>query len=157
MGPKKESSRGFTLIELLVVIAIIGILAGISIHTYGEIRERAYDAGEDSAINDIRVALEANNVNYADDSNPRNYFGFTNNPGTVTSWDGVNFLPGYQNPRNFYVSVWYSGTCDAGHNGPWCLVASVWTRHCNSNTMSWWGKWADNVEMRVDMFGAWGC
>lgn len=39
-----KMQRGFTIVEVLLVIAVIGILAGISIVAYGQVRERAMDA-----------------------------------------------------------------------------------------------------------------
>lgn len=158
MNSASNKQKGFTLIELLVVFSIIGILSAISIQNYRLIRERGYDSAEIEAVHSIRTALEAGKVNYANDSGPApTYFAFTRNGGNVTSWDGASFLPGYKNPDNFYISVWYNGMCDSGQGGPLCLITSIWTRDCQSQTMTWWAKWYDGMESQTEMGGAWGC
>lgn len=152
------SQGGFTLIELLVVIAIIGILSAISTQTYGVMRERAYSSAEIEAVHSIRTAIEAGKVNYSsNDTTTGMYWASTRNGGNVTSWNGISFLPGYKNPDNFYISVWYNGVCDAGQSGQWCLISSIWTRDCHSQTMTWWAKWYDGLEASTEMGGAWGC
>jgi prepilin-type N-terminal cleavage/methylation domain-containing protein len=44
---------GFTLIELMIVTVIIGLLAGIAIPKFDQVRERAYDA---AALADLHSA-----------------------------------------------------------------------------------------------------
>jgi type II secretion system protein G len=57
---KSFSSRkkAFTLIELLVVIAIIGLLATLSVVSFGEAQKKARDAKRMSDIKQIQTALE---------------------------------------------------------------------------------------------------
>jgi len=52
-----KNHKGFTLIELLVVIVIIGILATYLIPTIMGAPARARDAGRQSVLNGIKVAL----------------------------------------------------------------------------------------------------
>lgn len=52
-----KTRKGFTLIELLVVIVIIGILATYLIPTIMGAPARARDAGRQSVLNGIKVAL----------------------------------------------------------------------------------------------------
>ncbi len=50
--------RAFTLIELLVVIAIIALLSAIIFPVFARAREQAARAGDISAMNDLRSALQ---------------------------------------------------------------------------------------------------
>lgn len=149
---RDSPDRGFTLIELMACVLIVGVLAGLQLQIWRILKERAYSGSEISAVHNVQVALEA-----AAPTSQGWYWGMSTNPGGVTSWDGREFLPGYVNPRNFYVSVSYSADCHNGTLGPWCFVASVWTQHCSSDSMTWWMKWADGMELSGEMNGAWGC
>ena len=53
--------KGFTLIELLVVIAIIGVLAGVSLVSYGGSQKQANDSKRKSDLKQYQNILE----NYA--------------------------------------------------------------------------------------------
>jgi prepilin-type N-terminal cleavage/methylation domain-containing protein len=55
---KTDYIRGFTIIELLIVIVVIGILASISVATYGGIRERADDSLIASKVQSIAKIIE---------------------------------------------------------------------------------------------------
>jgi len=59
----RRTEEGFTLIELMMVVLIIAILLTIAIPTFLGARERANDT---SAKGDLRVALTAAQVHYAD-------------------------------------------------------------------------------------------
>lgn len=52
------NSKGFTLIELLIVITILGILAGITLVSYGGTQERARDSKRKQEVDSIKKALE---------------------------------------------------------------------------------------------------
>jgi len=54
---KQEYSRGFTLVEMLIVITIIGILSGIGLVHYQNVRAAARDARRKSDLAYIRLAL----------------------------------------------------------------------------------------------------
>ena len=157
MHRTRSNEGGFTLIELLSVIAVIGILAGIQLLAWSEYKENAYTASEESAIHNVKVSLEGGKASYGNDITSGFYWASQNTPGDVQSWDGLDFLPGYKNPSDFYVSVMYNGRCDRGDFGPWCVVSSIWARNCNSDTMTWSMKWADGLELSGEMGGAWGC
>lgn len=55
---KWAKQTGFTIVELLIVIVVIGILASITIVAYNGIQGRAKDAQVDTAVNQIKKALE---------------------------------------------------------------------------------------------------
>jgi type IV pilus assembly protein PilE len=57
--PSIRKSKGFTLIELMIVVAIIGILASISMHVFGSMRERGYVASMKNDAAQIRTAQES--------------------------------------------------------------------------------------------------
>lgn len=58
MGKINKKFAGFTLIELLVVIVIIGILATISISTYGNFMKKATDAKRSANLKQIAKILQ---------------------------------------------------------------------------------------------------
>jgi prepilin-type N-terminal cleavage/methylation domain-containing protein len=60
---KTAAQSGFTLIELLVVCAIIGVLSGISVQIFIEMRTRSYDARANA---DIRNAASAEDAYFAE-------------------------------------------------------------------------------------------
>ncbi len=67
------NKKGFTLIELLVVIVIIGILATISVATFGGYFKKARDAERQSAVQNIATIMKVLNateetVNYSTDT-----------------------------------------------------------------------------------------
>ena len=51
-------SKGFTLIELLIVLSIIGILATISLVSYGSTQERARDSRRKQDLDTLKKTLE---------------------------------------------------------------------------------------------------
>jgi prepilin-type N-terminal cleavage/methylation domain-containing protein len=69
------NKKGFTLIELLVVIVIIGILATISVATFGGYFKKARDSERQSAVQNIATIVKVRNA--TDES--VNYGAFDNN------------------------------------------------------------------------------
>lgn len=61
---KIKASKGFTIIEMIIVIAVIGILTGIGLVHYQNIRELARDARRKSDASYIRLALALYNDDY---------------------------------------------------------------------------------------------
>lgn len=53
------TQKGFTLVELAVVILVIGILVAITVVSYNGSQGRARDAARQTAIKEIRSALES--------------------------------------------------------------------------------------------------
>jgi len=54
----KINLKGFTLIELLIVITILGILAGITMVSYGGTQERSRDSRRKTDLDAIKKTLE---------------------------------------------------------------------------------------------------
>jgi prepilin-type N-terminal cleavage/methylation domain-containing protein len=59
---KTNSQIGFTLIEILVVITIIGILAGILLFNFQELRKQARDKIRKSDLQSLQLAIETYKV-----------------------------------------------------------------------------------------------
>lgn len=55
----KQSKSGFTIVELLIVIVVIGILAAITIVTYGGMQQRARGTERNQDMSTVQKLLEA--------------------------------------------------------------------------------------------------
>ena len=75
MKRKFKQNQGFTLIELLTTVTIIGVLAGIAIPQYRNIRKTAFDT---KAKEDLINVSRAEETYYADGS------------GVTFTWDSEN-------------------------------------------------------------------
>ncbi|OGE05783.1 hypothetical protein A3F45_00920 [Candidatus Curtissbacteria bacterium RIFCSPHIGHO2_12_FULL_41_17] len=56
--PLTLNHKGFTLIELLVVITILGVLAGLTLASYGGTQERSRDSRRKTDLDAIKKTLE---------------------------------------------------------------------------------------------------
>lgn len=87
--------RGFTVVELLVVIVVIGILAGISIVSYGAWRHSAIAAKVKSDLNNVASAMEsARNFNNTYPSTV---------PSSITPTSGVSLSGGSSDGTTYCV------------------------------------------------------
>ena len=84
-GPNRAHGlAGFTLIELVIVTVIVGLLAGIALPQFDEVRERAFNV---TVLSDIRTTIAEveryATTNYAFPSNENDLFaaGLTLSPG----------------------------------------------------------------------------
>ena len=80
----RRAERGFTLIELMIVTVIVGLLAGMAVPQFDQVRQRAFDA---AAMADLRNAMSAIeqyfNENYAYPTSEDDLYaaGYSHTPG----------------------------------------------------------------------------
>jgi prepilin-type N-terminal cleavage/methylation domain-containing protein len=119
-------SKGFTIVELMVVVVVIGILATITIVSYGAWRQTATTNQMKSDLNTVAATMENyrtfNNTYQITAINNTTFTNFTPSPGdTLTggSTDGINFCIDATNMQ-YTTLQWYidnlsntptSGTC----------------------------------------------
>lgn len=130
---KKVYVKGFTIVELLVVIIVIGILAVISIISYGNIQAKARDS---SVLSDVEI-MDTSQTNY------------TLNGGSVgkvysssSGYDSdLDFKPTTDNVIDVVVD--YLGYCIRGYNpnGTKNSIYNAYTKEsydgaCNANMPS---------------------
>ncbi len=58
MSVKTQRTAAFTIVELLIVIVVIAILAAITIVAYNGIQARARDTQRDTAVRQLKSAIE---------------------------------------------------------------------------------------------------
>ena len=61
---KPNTNQGFTIVELLIVIVVVAILAAISIATYTNINNRAYDSAIQSDLNQMSKTVKLFNAEH---------------------------------------------------------------------------------------------
>lgn len=72
-APTRRAVRGFSMIELLVVMAVIGLLAGLAIPRYRDMKRRAASAAVMGDFSTVRVAAYnyfADSGKFAGDAGP---------------------------------------------------------------------------------------
>lgn len=103
-----KSESGFTLVELLVVIAVLAILAGVAVPKLTGVRDRAYEAEAQHALDAFKTGVqlyEAEHGNY-----PENEMVFHND---VADLYVVQFDSGtYENWNVHYCGVDSDGNPD---------------------------------------------
>jgi prepilin-type N-terminal cleavage/methylation domain-containing protein len=148
-------SKGFTIVELMVVVVVIGILATVTIVSYGAWRQTATINQMKSDLSTVASTMENyktfNNAYQITAINNTTFTNFTPSPGdTLTggSTDGINFCIDATNMQ--YTTLhWYidnlgntptSGTCSARTNVPIPTLPSgiaVTTASDKSITLGW--------------------
>lgn len=125
---------GFTLVELLVITATLSILTMLSVHSYGIYKAKAFDSQTQHSFHNIRAAVQAGLIerDFMED------FGFVwvdlGTKGQPSTADGRDLLPGYFNPANMDMDVWYDAWCANGTFGNWCTELQISGRHCSGGT-----------------------
>ena len=81
-----KKDYGFTIVELIIVVVVIGILAAISIVSYRNIKDRAYDSAIASTYSQIAKSLEIYQSDKGTYPNPApTVFVYKKDAGTATS------------------------------------------------------------------------
>ena len=156
LSANDTGEAGVMLVEVLVVVALLGVLSGLSMHTFGLLRQRGYEAQIDALVHQQKLALEAGQVELAGQA-ATFYSRFTTIPGSFVAWGGENFVPGLINPEDVQMNVWYNGFCASGLSGSPCPLSGGWIRHCDAKRSRWWMRWSDGVESVQDMAVPWAC
>lgn len=141
---KAMGERGFTLIEMLVVVATIGILAGISLQSFSELRNRGFQVQASSLLNGAKVALNAGKVGGQLDSTTF-YWAWTQDSGDVEAFDGSDIAPGFKNMEGFMTSLWIDMGCDSGEWGDFCATDGGFIGDCAHGIGTGYTAWRDGT------------
>jgi prepilin-type N-terminal cleavage/methylation domain-containing protein len=121
---------GFTLIELLIVMVVIGVLAGIAVPKFGQLRERAYVAAVTSDLKAMSAQQEiyqseilsyANDVSLLTDLTLSSGVTITVNEATGVGWAAT----GVHSATTGRPCGIYYGTASASNASPATLPGMV--------------------------------
>lgn len=146
----RRNQRGFTLIELLTTVAIIGVLAGLSVSSYGRAKHIASFSLVESTMRNARTASGA---------------GISNDPPQLR--DGVAetviesqaellanaqlriYLTGLVIPNNTTLTVQYDPACDG--QGAGCTVESIQVENASACLYESFLRFGDGSETLVEL------
>ena len=125
-GPSCSNENGFTLIELLFVMATIGVLATLSIVSFGVYKEQAYFGVSKSTLRNSKTALEAGRI---DQVVTTPVFWSQSASGQITDSTARLVVPGLTLPDNLRFTLNTNPACTAGP----CVAESLYVKHIKTN------------------------
>ncbi len=144
--------QGFTLIELLTVIAILGVLASLTISSFGIYKSKAAYAVGESLLREARNSLEAG-LTDADNPPPAVPYTVADVQGPVSDALAGQLLRELQLPRNTELHVYHDPACVA----PGCLAEFLQVYHCQAKEYTNWSRFGDGSEVLLQNLAGGGC